>query len=346
MNFRGFDFRQLRIMKMKIGSLEINGKAVLAPMAGVTDAAYRRLCVEFGAAYTVTEMVSARALQYQDKKTDQIADLSRDRRPVFLQLFGDDPVVLALAAKKAMKYGPDGIDINMGCPVPKVAGNGSGSALMKTPDKCGVIVASVKRAVEVPVTVKIRKGWDEQSVNAVEVAKYCEEAGADALCIHGRTRNQMYAGQADWESIRQVKRALSIPVIGNGDVTDAQSAAKMLEETGCDLVMVGRGALGNPWIFRQINAYLTESCCMLPPPGVAERIVVMKKHMDALCALKGEHRAMREARKHVGWYLHGLSGAAEFRRRAGELCTLTDLDGLLREVYACNMPGTGPEEVK
>ena len=321
---------------MKIGTVEVDGKAVLAPMAGVTDASYRRICRGFGAAYTVTEMVSSRAIQYNYQKTAELCDLSRDERPVFLQLFGDDPVIMALAAKKAMEYGPDGIDINMGCPVPKVAGNNCGSALMKKPDLCGRMVAAVKNAVDVPVTVKIRKGWDEEHVNAVEVAKYCEDGGADAVCVHGRTRSQMYAGQADWEIIRQVKEALSIPVIGNGDVTDAQSACRLLETTGCDLVMVGRGALGNPWIFRQINAYLTEECRILPPPGLAERIVTIKKHMDALCDLKGEHRGMREARKHVGWYLHGLRGAADFRRKAGELCTLEDLDRLLQTVYESN----------
>lgn len=318
---------------MKIGTVTIEGRAALAPMAGVTDAAYRRLCMQFGAAYAVTEMVSSRAVQYGDRKTAGIAGLSRDERPVFLQLFGDDPAVMGLAAKKVMAYGPDGIDINMGCPVPKVAGNGAGSALMKTPERCAAIVAAVKRNADVPVTVKLRKGWDEEHVNAVEVAKLCEQAGADAVCVHGRTRNQMYMGQADWGIIKQVKEAVSVPVIGNGDVTDAQSACRLLEETGCDLVMVGRGALGNPWVFRQINAYLNESCRILPPPGAAERIVVIKRHMDALCELKGEDRGMREARKHVGWYLHGMPGAAEFRRRAGQLRTLQDLDLLLRDVY-------------
>ena len=201
-------------------------------MAGVTDAAFRRLCMQFGAACAVTEMVSSRAVQYGDRKTAGIADLSQDRRPVFLQLFGDDPMVMGLAAKKAMAYGPDGIDVNMGCPVPKVAGNGAGSALMKTPERCAAIVAAIKRNVDVPVTVKLRKGWDEEHVNAVEVAKLCEQAGADAVCVHGRTRNQMYMGQADWGIIKQVKEAVSIPVIGNGDVTDAQSACRLLEETG------------------------------------------------------------------------------------------------------------------
>lgn len=318
---------------MQIGTIKLDGKAALAPMAGVTDAAYRRICREFGAAYTVTEMISAKAVEYGDKRTEAFSSLQRDIQPVFLQLFGSEPETLALAAERLLKQGAAGFDINMGCPVPKIAGNGAGSALMRDPALCGRIVAAVAERVPAPVTVKLRAGWDEDHKNAVEVAKRCEEAGAAAVCVHGRTKDQLYRGQADWGIIRSVKEAVSIPVIGNGDVTDAQSACKMLEETGCDMVMVGRGALGNPWIFRQINCYLTDSCRILPPPGPAERVAVMRKHIGLMCEEKGEGRGMREARKHVGWYVHGVRGAAEFRRRAGELSTLEDLDLLLRDMY-------------
>jgi tRNA-dihydrouridine synthase B len=321
---------------LNIGTMKINGKAVLAPMAGVTDRSFRRLCMHFGAAYCVTEMVSAKALQFKDKKTALLMRLAEDEHPAAIQLFGDDPQVMAEAAEKALAFSPEAIDINMGCPAPKIANNGSGSALMKNPELCGRIVEAVCGAVDLPVTVKIRKGWDENSVNCVEVAKICEQAGAAAICVHGRTRTQMYQPPADWESIRLVKEAVSVPVIGNGDVTDAQSACLMLEQTGCDLVMVGRGALGNPWVFQQINAYLTDSCRILPPPSLPEKMVVMLHHMKALCEDKGEDVGMREARKHVGWYLHGMRGASEFRRRAGALCTFSDLEALAADIYAMN----------
>ena len=321
---------------MKIGNIEITGRAALAPMAGVTDAAYRQVCARFGAAYTVTEMVSARAVTYGDKKTAEIAGISQDARPVFIQLFGEDPMVMAQAAQKLMALAPDGFDLNMGCPVPKVAGNGAGSALMKEPETCAQMVRAVKEAVPVPVTVKIRAGWDPAHKNAVQVAALCQQAGAAAIAVHGRTREEMYRGRADWDIIRQVKEAVTVPVIGNGDVTGAQSARNLLMETGCDMVMVGRGALGNPWVFREINAYLTDSCTILPPPGLAERLLAMRRHIGLMADLKGEPRAMREARKHVGWYLHGLRGAADFRRRAGLLSTLSDLDKLVEDVYRAN----------
>ena len=321
---------------MKIGTLEIQGRAVLAPMAGVADRAFREICTQFGASYVVSEMVSSKGLQYNDKKTGALMALSDEERPAGIQLFGDDPAVMALAAKMAMEYVPDAIDINMGCPAPKVSCNGAGSALMKNPQRCGEIVTAVKSAVKVPVTVKIRKGWNSSSVNAVEVAQICEAAGADAITVHGRTREQMYAPPVDWDIIRQVKQAVKIPVIGNGDVNSAQAAALMLEQTGCDLVMVGRAALGNPWIFTQINAYLTDSCRIVPAPGIPERMLVMLKHIQKTCEYKGEHRAMNEARKHVGWYLKGLKNAAEFRRRAGYLERWTQLEQLVKEIMEAN----------
>jgi nifR3 family TIM-barrel protein len=321
---------------LKIRNLELSGRAVLAPMAGAGDRAFREICAEFGASYTVSEMVSSKALEFGGEKTRELMELGKTARPAAIQIFGSEPGVMALAAKKAMEFSPDAIDINMGCPAPKITGPGAGSALMKNPALCGEIVAAVAGAVPVPVTVKIRAGWDEKSVNAVEVAKICEQAGAAAVAVHARTRSQMYEPPADWTVIKEVKQAVKIPVIGNGDVTGAQPAALMLEQTGCDAVMVGRAALGNPWIFRQINDYLTESCCIVPPPGVYERMLVMARHVERMCRYKGEKRAMREARKHVGWYLKGLRGAAGFRRRAGSLETRVQLDELIKDVLEEN----------
>jgi tRNA-dihydrouridine synthase B len=321
------------IKGIKIGTVEIKGKAILAPMAGVGDRAFRETCARFGAACTVSEMVSSKALEFDDKKTLELMELGEEARPAAIQIFGSEPDVMALAARKALEFSPDFIDINMGCPAPKITGPGAGSALMKTPQLCGEIVAAVVAAVPVPVTVKIRAGWDEKSVNAVEVASICEQAGAAAVAVHARTRSQMYEPPADWSIIKAVKEAVKIPVIGNGDVTGAQSAARMLEQTGCDAVMVGRAALGNPWIFQQINAYLDEGR-IVPPPSLSERMHVMIQHVELMCRYKGEYRAMKEARKHVGWYLKGMRGASEFRRRASFLESLADLDALVKDVIA------------
>ena len=316
---------------MRIGNIEIKGQAALAPMAGVTDGALRQICGGFGAAYTVSEMLSAKAMEFDDKKTASLADITHDEEPVFLQLFGAEPLCMARAAEKLARLSPAGIDINMGCPMPKITGSGAGSALMKEPKLCGQIVRAVKEASGLPVTVKLRSGWEKGQINALEVAKRCEEAGADGVCVHARTRDQLYQGQADWGVIKAVKAGVRIPVIGNGDVTDAPSAEAMLAETGCDMVMVGRGALGNPWVFREINGYLRDECRALPLPTVTERLLVLRKHMGLMCEYKGEGRAMREARKHAGWYMKGMRGAAELRRRAGLLCTIEDLDRLIEE---------------
>lgn len=319
---------------MKIGNVEIKGRTALAPMAGVTDRGFRELCVAFGASYVVGEMVSAKGISFNSERSKELMLLSENERPAAVQLFGSEPQTVAAAAVTAMEYKPDIIDINMGCPAPKISGNGAGSALMKNPDLCGEIVEEVCKAVDVPITVKFRKGWDDKSVNAVEVAKICEQAGASAITVHGRTREQFYSGKADLDIIAEVKKAVNIPVIGNGDITNANDAAQMLEKTNCDMVMIGRGALGNPWIFREINAWLNDLRPMFPP-SPAEKVTVILRHIQAMCDYKGEEIAMREARKHVGWYMKGFKNAAELRREAGYLKTYEELIELTKKAYEC-----------
>ena len=320
------------IETIQIGGVSIKRTAALAPMAGVADRAFREICRRFGACYAVGEMVSSKGLTYQSKKSAELLVTSGEERPVAVQLFGDDPLTMARAAELALSYQPDIIDINMGCPAPKIAGNGGGSALMKRPQLAGEIIRAVAAAVDVPVTVKFRKGWDDETVNAVEFAKIAEQSGAAALTVHGRTRKQMYAPPVDLEIIAAVKRAVtSIPVIANGDVTDLASCLAMYERTGADLVMIGRGALGNPWVFREIDAYF--SGAPLPPsPTLEEKLGVMREQIALACAYKTERVAMHEARKHAAWYLTGVRGAASFRRQAGTLCTLADLDALIEQV--------------
>lgn len=310
---------------LNIGGVPLKSHAVLAPMAGVSDRVYRELCVRFGAAYCVSEMVSSKALSFNSKKSEELMEISDLERPCGIQIFGDDPKCMADAAKHALENKPDIIDINMGCPAPKISSNGSGSALMKNPRLCGEIVKAVTAVTDIPVTVKIRKGWDDDSVNAVEVAKICESAGAAAITVHGRTRQQYYKPPVDYDIIRAVRESVSVPVIANGDIDSAERAKEVMDITGCDLVMIGRATLGNPWIFSQINAYLENPNVKIHTPDLEERLGVMIEHIGKMVEYKGEHMAMLQARKLVVGYFKGMKGAAALRNEAGKIKTLDDL---------------------
>lgn len=317
---------------LRIGRVEIARTAALAPMAGVADRAYRLMCRKYGAAYVVSEMVSAKGICYSDRKTAALCTVTDEERPMGVQLFGSEPDFMAQAVGIVRDYLPDVIDINMGCPVPKVVGTGAGSALMKDVRLAAeVCAAAVKAAGDTPVTVKIRSGWSGESVNAVEMAKALEDAGAAAIAVHGRTRDQFYSGEADIDVIRQVKEAVSVPVIGNGDVTDLESCLRMYEETGCDLVMIGRGSYGNPFVFDEIAAYFAGREYV--PPTLEEKMSVMLEHIRLMLSLseKNEELAMHEARKHAAWYMNGYYGSAKYRGRCYQLSSYAEAELLAEE---------------
>ena len=318
---------------LAIGGVTLENNLILAPMAGVTDLPFRLLCRQQGAGLVCMEMVSAKAIYYHNKNTEELMEIHPDEQPASLQLFGSDPVIISEMAKRIEDKPFSILDINMGCPVPKVVNNGEGSALMKDPGLVAEIITQTVKAVKKPVTVKIRKGFSEQNANAVEIARIAEGCGAAAVAVHGRTREQYYSGHADWDIIRQVKEAVSIPVIGNGDVVDGPSAKAMLEETGCDGIMVGRAARGNPWIFKEISRYLEtgEKALMKTPAEVRD---VILRHAKMELELKGEYTAVREMRKHIAWYTAGYPNSAALRREINTMESFGQLEAAVQNIFA------------
>ncbi len=317
-------------MRLTIGNVTLANNLILAPMAGVTDQPFRILCREQGCGLLVTEMVSAKAILYNNRNTKELLAVSDEERPIAVQLFGSDPEIVAAMAHR-IEDGPyDLIDLNMGCPVPKVVNNGEGSALMREPKQVEALLSALVKAVNKPVTVKFRKGFDDDHVNAVEIARIAESCGVAAVAVHGRTREQFYSGKADWDIIRQVKEAVQIPVIGNGDIFTPQDAKRMLEETGCDGLMIARGARGNPWIFRRTSHYL-DTGELLPQPDAREVGTMILRHARMQAELKGESLGMKEMRKHIAWYTAGLRGSAALRRQCNTLETLAELEKMLSE---------------
>lgn len=314
---------------MKIGNIETAGRVILAPMAGVSDLPFRVLCARHGCGLAYSEMVSAKSIAYGNRKTGLLLEIHPEEKRAAIQLFGSDPAIISESAKMIDNERIAIFDINMGCPVPKVVDNGEGSALMQDPKRVAAIVEALVKAVDKPVTVKIRKGFDENSINAVAISRIIEESGAAAVAVHGRTREQMYNGKADWDIIRQVKEAVSIPVIGNGDVATPQDAKRMLEETGCDGVMVARAAQGNPWLIGRMEAYLA-SGSVPPPPSALELVETIREHAVMLAAFKGEYIAFKEMRKHIGWYIKGMPHAARMRHEVNAISTMEDMDVFLQ----------------